>query len=109
MWEFLMLTTHISARISEVNGLWMKNMVEFMQHAVLEAYRCDGCVGVHAVNEAFSVGLTEMPDFGEDISAEELAVNELFGGNDGAIGSEFEVLRREGLMEVCRVHLLLCL
>jgi hypothetical protein len=99
LWEFLIMTAHLGARDGEVTDAWMTNAVDFMIQAVLEAYRCHGRTGVDAVNECFAVGLTPIGDL-VDQTKEELVVNDMFAGEDGAVGQEFESQRVDGLLEV---------
>ena len=103
LWDFLIMTTHISARNGEVTGAWMANTVDFMMQAALEAYRCHGCVGVDALNECFAVGLTGMGADMDDTTDDEIMINEMFAGDNGKVGNEFGDLRAEGLSEVCSV------
>jgi hypothetical protein len=98
-WEFLVMTAHLGARDGEVTDAWMINAVDFMIQAVLEAYRCHGCIGVDAVNDCFAVGITPVKDLADQTN-EEVVVNDLFAGEDGAVGEEFESQRKDGLQEV---------
>lgn len=100
-WEFLQLTAHLCARRGEVADAWIEAAVEFMIQAALEAYRCHGCAGVAALNECFAVGPTPLGAAGlAGLADDELAVNELFGGDDGRVAAEFERSRAEALSEV---------
>lgn len=93
------MTTPMCARYEEVSSAWMEVLGEFMQQAALEAYRVFGASGVEGLDESFAVGLTEM-EFAESESVEELVVNEMFAGEEGQVGEEFEELRMEFLEEV---------
>ncbi|KAA8909791.1 hypothetical protein FN846DRAFT_941506 [Sphaerosporella brunnea] len=99
LWEFLLLTAHIAARDGEVTDAWMMNAVDFMIQAALEEYRCHGRTGADAMNECFAVGFTPLGDLA-DQTTQEIAVNDLFAAQDGAIGEEFEAQRNEGLLEM---------
>jgi hypothetical protein len=99
LWEFLVMTAHLVARNGEATDAWMVNAVDFMILAVLEAYRCHGCIGVDAANDCFAVGITPVRDLADQTN-EEVAVNDLFAGADGAVGKEFESQRKDGLQEV---------
>jgi len=100
LWDFLIMTAHIGARDGEVTGEWMVNTVDFMIQAALEAYRCHGSVGVEVLNECFAVGLTGMGEKMDEITDDEIMINEMFAGDNGAVGHEFKDLRAEGLLEV---------
>ncbi|KAI5806204.1 hypothetical protein EDC01DRAFT_138208 [Geopyxis carbonaria] len=98
LWEFMLLATHMSARFAEASELWMETTIQFMEQAALEAYRVYGSRGVDAMNEAFGYGVTAMTD--DDESIEEIVVNEMFAGDSGAVGIDFENLKNEALREI---------
>ncbi|KAI5855386.1 hypothetical protein BZA05DRAFT_391436 [Tricharina praecox] len=100
LWDFLVMTAHISARDGEVRWPWMANTVDFMLQAVLEQYRCHGSTGVGALNECFAVGLTSMGADMDEATDDEIMINEMFAGDNGAVGHMFGELRTKGLSEL---------
>ena len=104
-WEFLQLAAHLCVRHGEVAGSWVEMAVDFMIQAALEAYRCHGCAGVAALDECFAVGPTPLGAAGlAGLADDELAVNELFSGDDGRVAAEFERSRAEAISEVAHYY-----
>lgn len=96
LWEFFLLSTHTSAVHDDVSRMWMDTALSFMQQALLEAYLCYGVKGPEAADECFAYGLVEAHP---DDSIEDIVINEMFAGDTGNTGKEFEMLKQEALRD----------
>ncbi|TGZ80116.1 hypothetical protein EX30DRAFT_364667 [Ascodesmis nigricans] len=115
LFEFMLLSAFESALDAEVNEQWIELAVQFMLHAVLEAYHPSSESspnhGVEIVNECFSYGfmpliipITDNGDDDTETTPQEIILNDMYGGlsstSSVSIGEILETRRNAVLSEL---------